>query len=197
MTTQCTSTQMEFQSFGRRSVVGRFDGGRLTSDAGGVLLREVNRQLDLLPRMAACFTDHRHAGMIEHTLTELLAQRLYGLALGYEDLNDHDALRADSLLVLLVGKADLTGAQRSRVRDRGYALAGSSTLNRLELGTPGAAAEHRYQKIVAAPEGAGPLAGGCVPGVTSTTAVGVVAGPRCHGRPLAWSSGRALFSWLL
>ncbi len=152
MTTQCTSTQMEFQSFGRRSVVGRFDGGRLTSDAGGVLLREVNRQLDLLPRMAACFTDHRHAGMIEHTLTELLAQRLYGLALGYEDLNDHDALRADSLLALLVGKADLTGAQRSRVRDRGYALAGSSTLNRLELGTPGAAAEHRYQKIVAAPE---------------------------------------------
>ena len=141
MTTQCTSSQLEFQSFGHRSVVGRFDGGRLTSDAGGILLREVNRQLDLLPRMAACFTDHRHAGMIEHTVTELLAQRLYGLALGYEDLNDHDALRADSLLALLVGKADLTGAQRSRIRDRGYALAGSSTLNRLELGTPGAAAE--------------------------------------------------------
>ena len=153
MTTQCTSTQLEFQPFGRRNVVGRFDGGRLTSDAGGLLLREVNQQLDLLPRRASCFTDHRHAGLVEHSVGALLAQRLYGLALGYEDINDHDELRTDSLLALLVGKAGLTGAGRARVRDRGYPLAGSSTLNRLELGTPEQAAEHRYQKIVADPEG--------------------------------------------
>ena len=153
MTTQCTSTQLEFQSFGHRNVVGRFDGGRLTSDAGGLLLREVNQQLDLLPRLASCFTDHRHAGLVEHSVGALLAQRLYGLALGYEDINDHDELRTDSLLALLVGKADLTGAGRARVRDRGYSLAGSSTLNRLELGTPAQAAEHRYQRIVADPGG--------------------------------------------
>jgi hypothetical protein len=134
-------------------VVGRFDGGRLTSDAGGLLLREVDRQLDVLPRMAACFTDYRQAGMIDHTVGELLAQRIYGLALGCEDINDHDELRADSLLALLVGKADLTGAGRRRVRDRGYPLAGSGTLNRLELGTPEAADEHRYQKTVADPAG--------------------------------------------
>ncbi len=153
MTTQCTPEQLAFQSFGRRNVVGRFDGGRLTSDAGGLLLREVNRQLDLLPRIAACFTDYRHTGMIDHTLGELLAQRIYGLALGYEDINDHDELRADSLLALLVGKPDLTGAGRRRARDRDYALAGSSTLNRLELGTAAQAPAHRYQKIVADPEG--------------------------------------------
>lgn len=152
MTTQCTPEQLEFQSFGRRNVVGQFNAGRLTSDVGGILLREVDQQLDLLRRLASCFIDHRRAGMIEHSVTELLGQRIYGLALGYEDLNDHDELRADSLLALLVGKADLTGADRSRVRDRGYPLAGSSTLNRLELGTPGAAAGHRYQKIVADPE---------------------------------------------
>jgi hypothetical protein len=83
----------------------------------------------------------------------MLAQRICGLAPGYEDINDHDVLRGDSLLALPVGKADLTGAQRRRVRDRGYPLAGSSTLNRLELGTPPPAPAHRYQKIVADPAG--------------------------------------------
>ena len=153
MTTQCTVTQLEFQSFGRRRVTGRFDGGRLTSDAGGLLLREVDERLDVLSRLAGCFTDYRQAGKVEHPVESLLAQRIYALALGYEDLNDHDALRHDSLLALLVGKADLTGDARRRARDRGYPLAGSSTLNRLELGTPGQAAQHRYQKIVADPAG--------------------------------------------
>ena len=153
MTTQCTSTQLEFQSFGRRQVTGQFDGGRLTSDAGGLLLREVEQRLQVLSRLAGCFTDYRQAGKVEHPVQALLAQRIYGLALGYEDLNDHDTLRGDSLLALLVGKADLTGDARRRVRDRGYPLAGSSTLNRLELGTPEQAAQHRYQKVVADPEG--------------------------------------------
>ena len=153
MTTQCTPEQLEFQSFGRRRVSGRFDGGRLTSDAGGLLLREVEQRLNVLSRLAGCFTDYRQAGMVEHPVESLLAQRIYGLALGYEDINDHDTLRRDSLLALLVGKADLTGERRRRVRDQGCPLAGSSTLNRLELGTPDEAAGHRYQKIVADPEG--------------------------------------------
>ena len=152
MNTECTATQLEFQSFGRRRISGRFDGGRLTSDGGGLLLREVEGRLDLFARLAGCFTDHRRAGMVEHPVQALLAQRIYGLALGYEDINDHDTLRSDSLLALLVGKADLTGARRRRVRDKGYPLAGSSTLNRLELGTLGQAPSHRYQKVVAAPE---------------------------------------------
>ena len=153
MTTQCTPEQLEFQSFGRRRVSGRFDGGRLTSDAGGLLLREVEQRLDVLSRLAGCFKDYRQAGRVEHPVESLLAQRIYALALGYEDINDHDALRNDSLPALLVGKADLTGERRRRVRDKGYPLAGSSTLNRLELGTPEAAPVHRYQKVVADPEG--------------------------------------------
>ena len=153
MSTQCTSTQLEFQSFGRRRVTGRFDGGRLTSNAGGLLLREVDQRLNVLSRVATCFEDYRQAGRVEHPVESLLAQRIYGLALGYEDINDHDELRRDSLLALLVGKADLTGERRRRVRDQGCPLAGSSTLNRLELGTPAQAAQHRYQKIVADPEG--------------------------------------------
>ena len=99
-------------------MVGRVDGDRLTSDGGGVLLREVDRRPGLPCRVARCFADFRHPGKIEHALEELVAQRIYGIALGYEDINDHDALRADSLLALLAGKPDRTGARRSRARDR-------------------------------------------------------------------------------
>jgi hypothetical protein len=133
-------------------VVGRFDGGRITSDGGGLLLREVDRRTGLLDRLAACFTDYRHPDRIEHSVSELVSQRVYGLALGYEDLNDHDALRADSALALLAGKRDLTGASREKRRDRGFPLAGSSTLNRLELSTPESAAFDRYKRIAADPE---------------------------------------------
>ena len=149
MSTQCTPTQLEFHGFGRREVVARFDGGRLTSDGGGILLREVDRRLGLMAGIARCFADHRDPRKVEHTVSELVAQRVYGLALGYEDLNDHDALRGDSLLALLVGKADPTGEKRPRERDRGYPLAGSSTLNRLELGGPEDAAGDRYRRIAA------------------------------------------------
>ncbi len=97
MTTQCTPEQLEFQSFGRRRVTGRFDGGRLTSDGGGLLLREVEQRLNVLSRLAGCFTDYRHTGMVEHPVESMLAQRIYALALGYEDINDHDTLRRDSL----------------------------------------------------------------------------------------------------
>ena len=96
MNTQCTPAQLEFHAFGRREVVARFDAGRLTSDGGGILLREVDRQLGLMAGIARCFADHRDPRKVEHSATELVAQRVYGIALGYEDLNDHDALRGDS-----------------------------------------------------------------------------------------------------
>ncbi|WP_419601152.1 transposase, partial [Thiolapillus sp.] len=104
MNTECKPEQLEFQSLGWREVIGRFDGGRITSDGGGLLLREVDQRIGLLDRLAACFTDHRNPESIEHSVRDLVAQRVYGLALGYEDLNDHDDLRKDSTLALLVGK---------------------------------------------------------------------------------------------
>lgn len=147
--TECTPTQLEFHGLGRREVVGRFDGGRITSDAGGLLLREVDKRIGLLDRLARCFTDYRNPKAIEHSAHALVAQRVYGLALGYEDLNDHDVLRKDSVLALLVGKQDLTGERRLREQDRGNPLAASSTLNRLELSVPGKAKEDRYKRIAA------------------------------------------------
>ena len=122
MNTQCTPRQLEFHAFDRREVVGRFDAGRLTSDGGAILLREVDRRLGLTQRIADCFADYRDPRKVEHSVLEMVTQRVGGIALGYEDLNDHDALRGDSLLALWAGKADLTGAQRPRQRDRGYAL---------------------------------------------------------------------------
>lgn len=146
--TQCNDQQLHFQDLGSRTVVGQFDGGMVTSDAGGLLLREVEAKFGFIERFAQCFTDHRDADSIEHTLPELLKQRVFGLCLGYEDLNDHDRLRYDPLLAVLVGKKDPEGKDRLRARDRGKALAGKSTLNRLELTAVGADADSRYKKIV-------------------------------------------------
>ena len=149
MSTECNAREFAFQALGSRAVTARFDGGAITSDAGGLLLREVEAKTGILRRFARCFTDHRDPERVEHTVGELIAQRVYALALGYEDLNDHDTLRHDPLLAILVGKADPTGQDRRRREDRGKSLAGKSTLNRLEL-TPVAADEtSRYKKIVA------------------------------------------------
>lgn len=109
----------------------------------------MGQRLGLLDRLAGCFTDYRNPNSIEHSVQALVAQRVYGLALGYEDLNDHDVLRKDSVLALLVGKQDLTGEARVREQDWGNPLAASSTLNRLELSTPATAAGDRYKKIAA------------------------------------------------
>jgi len=149
MQTQCTQQTFKFQGLGRREVVARFDGGPITSDAGGLLLREVEEHTHIIRRLAGCFTDHRDEELIEHSVEELLRQRIFGLALGYEDLNDHDQLRHDLLLATLVGKQDPTGGDRLRKRDRGKALAGRNTLNRLELTPRGADEKSRYKKIVA------------------------------------------------
>lgn len=152
MKTECNLEQLEFHALGRREVIGRFDGGRITSDGGGLLLREVDQRLGLLERLAGCFSDYRNPNAIEHSVAALVAQRVYGLALGYDDLNDHDVLRKDSVLALLVGKQDLTGEARVRDQDRGNPLAASNTLNRLELSTPESAAKDRYKKIAADPD---------------------------------------------
>ena len=150
MGTQCTPEQLLFHPLGRRGVAARFDAGWLTSDGGALLLREADRRLGLTRRMARCFADGRQAWRVEHDVRSMVVQRVHGLALGYEDLNDHDRLRCDPLLALSAGKADPAGGDRPRARDRGRALAGSSTLNRLELGDPAAGqARWRYSKVVA------------------------------------------------
>jgi hypothetical protein len=149
MSTECNAREFAFQALGSRLVTARFDGGAITSDAGALLLREVEAKTGILRRFAACFTDHRDPDRVEHTVAELVAQRVYALGLGYEDLNDHDTLRHDPLLAVLAGKADPTGQDRCCPKDRGKALAGKSTLNRLELTPAGADGKSRYKKIVA------------------------------------------------
>ena len=133
MTTKCTTEQLAFQGLGRREVVGRFDGGEISSDGGGLLLREVEQRTQILRRLSQCFTDRRDPARIEHALESLVKQRVLGIALGYEDLNDHDELCRDSVLALLSECSDMTGLGRVRLSDRGKPLAGKSTLNRLEL----------------------------------------------------------------
>jgi hypothetical protein len=149
MATQCNTPDLFFEPLGQRDVLARFDGGHVTSDAGGLLLREVDAKFAFIAQFARCFTDHRDPDTVEPTLVELLRQRIFGLCLGYEDLNDHDTLRHDPFLAVLVGKKDPQGQQRVRARDKGKALAGKSTLNRLELTPVRAHAGSRYQKVVA------------------------------------------------
>jgi hypothetical protein len=148
MKTECTKKRYHFQALGRREIVADFSGGTITSDGGGLLLREVEKRTNILERFAKCFIDHRNQERIEHTVQELISQRVYGLALGYEDLNDHDDLSRDKLLAIIVGKADPTGSCRELKRDRCKPLAGKSTLNRLELTPEDADSRSRYKKIV-------------------------------------------------
>jgi hypothetical protein len=131
--TECSRPKFEFEAHFSRRVGAAFDGGVMTSDAGALLLRETDRRLNLLPRLAECFLDGRNPVLVTHSLPEMLAQRICGLALGYEDLNDHEQLRRDPLLHVLAGKANMDEP-----------LAGKSTLNRLELGN---GRPDRYKKI--------------------------------------------------
>jgi len=132
--TACSQSQFEFTAHFSRQVVAQFDGGTMTTDGGGLLLREVDRRLNLLPRLAECFVDRRNPLLTKHSVEELVAQRVFGLALGYEDLNDHEQLRQDPVLRLLAGKAEVDEQP----------LAGKSTLNRLERNDGRAS---RYSKI--------------------------------------------------
>ncbi len=147
MTTECNQTTFEFHGLNQQKVKARFDGGKITSDAGVLLLREVEKRTGLVGGLAECFADHRDPRLIEHTVKELIGQRVYGLCLGYEDLNDHDQLRTDPMLAVAVDKADPLGGNRRQASDRGKALAAKCTLNRLELTGAEVGGEERYKKI--------------------------------------------------
>ncbi len=152
MQTECRREKLEFQESGTREVVAEFNGGVITTDGGALLLREVEAKSKIIKQFSACFTDYRDPNRIEHSKEELLAQRIFGLALGYEDLNDHDQLRRDPLLATVVGKSDPLGEERRRAMDRGHALAGKSTLNRMELRSDQPEMDGRYKKIAVSEE---------------------------------------------
>lgn len=152
MQRQDSKIEIKFQNNFNREVIGCFDGGSITSDGGGLLLREAEKASGVIELFATCFSDYRNQDYIEHSIYELVGQRIYGICLGYEDLNDHDRLRVDPMLAALVGKEDLSGEHRLRDRDKGKALAGKSTLNRLELTPANANGKSRYHKIVYHPE---------------------------------------------
>jgi hypothetical protein len=131
--TECNQSSFGFEASGRREIVARFDGGTISSDGGAFLLRQADQRLNLLARLAGCFLDGRNQNQVEHSILEMLSQRIYGLALGYEDLNDHEQLRNDPVFGILAGREQLEEP-----------LAGKSTLNRMELG---AGVKDRYKKI--------------------------------------------------
>jgi len=131
--TECTQSGFGFEACGSREIVARFDGGTISSDGGAFLLRRTDQRLNLLPRLAECFLDGRNQDLVDHSIEQLLRQRIFGLALGYEDLNDHEQLRKDPVFGILAGREELEEP-----------LAGKSTLNRMELG---AGTPDRYKKI--------------------------------------------------
>lgn len=145
MRTQCISLPGVFQRVGSRKLDVAFDAGDVSSDGGALLLREVAQLSDFFGQIAECFEDHRDPSRIDHTIEDLVAQRILGIACGYEDLNDHDNLRRDPLFATAVGKTDPTGAHRRRACDRGFALAGHATLNRLE--TAGSTLDARREDL--------------------------------------------------
>jgi len=137
MRTQCNADLFGFGAVDGRAVMAGFDGGAMTSDAGALLLGASDRSIRLVERFAGCFTDHRDPKLIEHKLATLVGQRVFGIALGYEDLIDHDGLRHDPVFAVLAGKLAARRADCAPV-------AGKSTLNRLELSRP---EPSRYHKI--------------------------------------------------
>ena len=137
MHTECNPEQFEFARVEGRRVVAAFDGGAVTSDAGGLVLGATDRAIGLVGRLAACFRDRRKPELIEHEVATLVGQRVFAIALGYEDLNDHDELRHDPIMAILAGKLEAR-------REDCAPVAGKSTLNRLELSKP---EPSRYHKI--------------------------------------------------
>jgi Transposase DDE domain group 1 len=137
--TECIQSSFEFKAHGRREIVARFDGGTISSDGGAFLLRQTDQRLNLLPRLAHCFLDGRNQNQVSHSILEMISQRVYGIALGYEDLNDHEQLRNDPIFNVLAGRDEMSEP-----------LAGKSTLNRMELGS---GTKDRYKKITFWKEG--------------------------------------------
>lgn len=141
MQTQCKTEKVKLQGPGKREVIADFAGGDITSDAGVVLLREVEKRTGIIERFSKCFKDQRDQRYVEHPLRDLLAQRIYALCLGYEDLNDHEDLRSDPCPAVAVGKEAVVSSDNKTL------LAGKSTLNRLELVPESAEEIDRYRKI--------------------------------------------------
>src|SRR5579863_1350548 len=137
MPTECSAERFDFGEVEGRAVEAAFDAGLVTSEAGALLLGATDRAIDLVGRFADCFRDHRRPDLIEHTVGTLIGQRVFGIALGYEDLNDHDELRHDPLMAVLAGKLEAK-------REDCAPVAGKSTLNRLELSRN---EPSRYHKI--------------------------------------------------
>src|SRR6202162_327206 len=137
MPTECSADLFGFAPVAGREVVAAFDGGAISSDAGALLVGAADHAIKLTKRFAACFHDTRRRHLIEHEVATLLSQRVFGIALGYEDLNDHDELRHDPVMAVLAGKLEARRADCAPV-------AGKSTLNRLELSQ---AAPSRYAQI--------------------------------------------------
>lgn len=152
MPTQCNPQLPLLGHSGRRRVEAAFDAGRVSSDGGLLMLRHTAQLSDFFGRVASCFIDLRDPRWIEHELQTLLAQRLLALACGYEDLNDHDDLRTDPLLALAAGKDDPLGMNRRHERDKGRALAGHATLNRIETAPAEYDPRRRDLKILHDPE---------------------------------------------
>jgi hypothetical protein len=146
MPTECIADRFEFTAIARRRVEAGFDGGDITSDAGGLLLGETDRAIGLIDRFAACFEDRRCQDLVEHSVDTLVGQRVFGIALGYDDIVDHDALRHDPTFAVLAGKLSAKRADCAPV-------AGKSTLNRLELSQPVATRYHKISHDPAAIEG--------------------------------------------
>jgi len=145
--TECNAETYAFGKLDRRQVVADFSGGPITTDGGLILIAQIDQQYQISERLAACFEDQRDPARVQHSLTNLVAQRLYGLVQGYEDLNDHDQLRQDPMFGIAIGKLDSE-------HERCAPLAGKSTLNRLEqsMHVAGDLSEQRYIKYSVAPE---------------------------------------------
>src|SRR5271157_4622880 len=145
MPTECSPAVFEFAPVDGRRVVADFDGGAITSDAGALLLGQTDRAIGLTKRFAACFTDARMPELVEHQVGTMVLQRIFGIALGYEDLNDHDDLRRDPVMAVLAGKLEARRADCAP-------LAGKSTLNRMELSRPEPTRYHKVSHDAAAVE---------------------------------------------
>lgn len=153
--TECKEQALLFPELNQRNLTVDFQGGHVSSDGGAVLIGRLDRRYGYLQRCSEHFTDYRSEEVVEHSVLELLRQRVYAIALGYQDLNDHDRLRLDPLFAAVCGKADVLGQRRHKRQDKGKGLAGKSTLNRMELTPADANQEERYKKIVASEDGLG------------------------------------------
>jgi Transposase DDE domain group 1 len=184
MTTECKQFGFRFHPLKRRQIRVQFDGGGITSDGGGLLLRGVEKRIGVLRQLVSCFSDYRKPDLIEHSVAELMAQRVYGLALRYEDLNDDEELRNDPLLAVLVEKAN----------PGNEALAGKSTVNRLELTKATTSRKERLQEDRTGSRGRGPPAGGCLSPSTPGSTERNPLGSGCDRRPESTESKKGVSS---